>query len=120
MTFVPLLKKFIMVISTPTFSPYTVLQFDTYFLESDAMTGPWRYATYMRMFGPESYFVNIPTKFLGNFTHAIDGSPALAGTLSYSANFAFHPSDAYPTKSGYYWCLQPMRLVLGPRYLALL
>lgn len=39
MTYFPVLHKYIMCVSTPTFSPYTTKQFDTYFLESDAITG---------------------------------------------------------------------------------
>ena len=112
MTYVPLLNKFLMVVSTPTYSPYTVLQFDTYILESDNLTGPWSYVTYMRMFGPEAYFVNFPSKFLGTVV-TTDQGPAYTATLSYSANFAFH-DESNPLHSGYYWCLQPMRFRLGP------
>ena len=61
----PLLSKYIMVIGTSTFSPSMVTQFDTYFLESDDLTGPWSYVTYLSEFGPEAYFVNIPSKFMG-------------------------------------------------------
>jgi hypothetical protein len=47
MTYLAALKKFVMVVSTPTFTPYTTKQFDTYMLESDAMTGPFRLVTYL-------------------------------------------------------------------------
>jgi hypothetical protein len=42
MTWIPAIKKFIVVISTPSFSPYTNKQFDTYFLESDSISGPFK------------------------------------------------------------------------------
>ena len=37
-----------MCISTPTFSPFTTKQFDTYLLESPNITGPFRYISYLR------------------------------------------------------------------------
>ena len=114
LTYFPAMKKFIMVVSTPTYSPYTVLQFDTYLLESDSLTGPFSYVTYMRMFGPEAYFVNFPSKFLGDIVHTAQG-PAQEGVLSFSANFALK-DDAVPRDSGYYWCLQPIRLILSSKF----
>ena len=59
----------------------------------------------MREFGPESYFVNVPSKFV-DATLAADGS--LRVYLSYSANFAFHDS-AKPPGSGYHWTLSELR-----------
>ena len=106
MTYLPAVGKYITCISTPTFSPFTEKQFDTYFLESPNLTGPFSLITYMREFGPESYFVNVPSKFVTNAT-AADGS--LTMYLSYSANFAFH-SGANPPGSGYHWTLQEMKL----------
>jgi hypothetical protein len=70
MSYHPALAKFIMVISTPTVSPSMVGPFDSYFLESDFVTGPWAYVAYIPQFGPEAYFVHIPTKFMGNETVA--------------------------------------------------
>ncbi|CAE7566571.1 unnamed protein product, partial [Symbiodinium sp. CCMP2456] len=65
--------RYIMCISTPTFSPFTKKQFDTYLLESPSITGPFRYISYLREFGPEAYFVNIPSKFLAK-SRGSDGS----------------------------------------------
>jgi hypothetical protein len=59
MSYHPALAKYIMVISTPTVSPSMVGPFDTYFLESDDMTGPWAYVAYIPQFGPEAYFVHM-------------------------------------------------------------
>eukprot|EP00047_Mylnosiga_fluctuans_P007912 m.833 g.833 ORF g.833 m.833 type:complete len:113 (-) comp199_c0_seq2:159-497(-) len=111
MTYVPALGKYLMVVSTPTISPFTVLQFDTYILESDSMTGPWHSVVYMQQFGPEAYFVNIPSKWLSPARPA-PGQPYEA-VLSYSANFAGMKDLAYPTDSGYYWCLLPIRLTVS-------
>jgi hypothetical protein len=38
--------------------------YDTLFLEAEALTGPWRLFCYWRDFGPEAYFVNLPSKFI--------------------------------------------------------
>ena len=52
----------------------------TYVLESSSLTGPWRLVTYMKNFGEQGYFVNLPSKFI-----AKDGRTAW---LCYSGNFA--------------------------------
>ena len=115
MTYVPALKKYITCISTPTFSPFTSEQLDTYFLESDALTGPFKLVEYMTEFGPQAYFVNIPSKFMD----AVPAGAAAAGKanslgmfLSYSANFKF-PNSSNPPGSGYWWSLQQSRFTLG-------
>jgi hypothetical protein len=53
---------------------------DSYILESDDITGPWKLVTYMEHFGEQGYFLNFPTKFIGE-----DGHDAW---LCYSGNFA--------------------------------
>jgi hypothetical protein len=72
MSYHPLLEKYIMVVSTPTESPFTGSDsppfnatYDTYFLESDDITGPWALVSYAARFGPQAYFANIPSKFMG-------------------------------------------------------
>jgi len=60
----PTLSKYILVVSTPSKDDSCVGDFDTYFLESDAITGPWSYISYMASFGPEAYFVHWPSKFM--------------------------------------------------------
>jgi len=69
MSWHPTLSKYIMVVSTPTTKPYTVYHFDTYFLESDSMTGPWSYISYLSSFGPQAYFVHCPSKFMGAISY---------------------------------------------------
>lgn len=66
MSFHPTLQKYIMVVSTPSVSPSCVGPFDTYFLESSDVTGPWSYVSYMAAFGPEAYFVHVPGRFMDN------------------------------------------------------
>eukprot|EP01084_Bolivina_argentea_P119225 211420_1 len=112
MTYFHVLKKYIMVISTPTFSPSMVKQFDTYFLESDNISGPWKYIVYMSEFGPEGYFVHYPSKFLSG---AMNGS-YYEMFLSYSANFAFKSEPAVPPGSGYHWSLQKSRFKLSSNF----
>ena len=80
----PLLRKYIMVVSTPTQSPFSGsdsppfnASYDTYFLESDEITGPWALVSYAAQFGPQAYFANIPSKFMGV---AASGSRAGAGS----------------------------------------
>jgi hypothetical protein len=38
----------------------TVRKVDTYVLESGEIAGPWKLVTYMKNFGEQGYFVNIP------------------------------------------------------------
>ena len=76
MTYIPKDKKYIMSV---TCAPGTSTQrFDTYLLESDHVTGPWKIITYMKNFGEQAYFVNIPSKFITDKTM----------WLCYSANYS--------------------------------
>ncbi len=76
MTYNPGLKKYLMCI---TDGWPTTKSMDTYILESDNVHGPWSMVTYLKDFGPQAYFVNLPTKFISE-----DGKTAW---LCYSANF---------------------------------
>ncbi|ARV16553.1 DUF7402 domain-containing protein [Polaribacter sp. SA4-12] len=75
-TYFPGLKKYIMCI---TDGWPTTASMDSYFLESDKITGPWKIITYMENFGEQSYFLNLPSKFISP-----DGKNAW---LCHSANF---------------------------------
>src|SRR5262249_28914799 len=57
----------------------TVSTMNTFILESDRITGPWKLVTFMERFGIQAYFVNIPSKFI-----SADGKSAW---LCYAANF---------------------------------
>jgi hypothetical protein len=71
------LKKYLMCV---TDGGNTCAKMNTYILESENITGPWKLITYMKDFGEQAYFVNIPSKFISK-----DGKTAW---LLYSANFA--------------------------------
>ena len=140
-SWVPSLAKFIIVISTPTVGCSTVGNFDTYFLESDVITGPYALVSYLPSFGPEAYFVHIPSKFMSRATGrdvppqwrsmpgAAKGMPIVTPIasmatadpywqffLSYSADFASGAPN--PPGSGYHWSLLRSRFALAPDYVA--
>ncbi|RMG63466.1 MAG: DUF4185 domain-containing protein [Chloroflexi bacterium] len=104
-TYNPPLQKYLMCVTDgwPTISTM-----NTFLLESDAITGPWRLITFMEKFGEQGYFVNIPSKFIG-----ADGETFW---LCYSANFTNQPGvfgtrfEANPPGSRYGMCLQEVRL----------
>jgi len=103
-TWVPGLKKYLMCV---TDGWPTVAKMDSYILEADALTGPWRLVTYLKHFGEQAYFLNVPSKFISP-----DGRTVW---LCYSANFspgwngvklAFNPPGGR-----YGLCLHELRLL---------
>jgi len=76
-TWVPGLKKYLMCV---TDGWPTVAEMDSYLLEADRITGPWRMVVYMKEFGEQAYFLNFPSKFI-----SADGRTLW---LCYSANFS--------------------------------
>ncbi len=76
-TYHPVLKKYFMCV---TDGGNTASKMNTYILESDELTGEWKLVSYMKNFGEQAYFVNIPSKFICK-----DGKTAW---LLYSGNFA--------------------------------
>jgi hypothetical protein len=102
------LKKYLMCI---TDGATTMSKFNTYILDSDQITGPWRLITYMKDFGQQAYFVNIPSKFISD-----DG---MTFWLCYSANFTNNYAGtrwlSFPRGSNYHMCLQEVKL-LEPGY----
>ncbi len=86
----------------------TVNEMDTYIMESDSLTGPYKMVHYLKEFGPQAYFVNIPSKFISD-----DGK---SFWLCYSANFKFansvrmNPDAGFPKGSHYALCLQEVKL----------
>jgi hypothetical protein len=107
MTYNRQLKKYFMCV---TDGMVTCTYFNTYILESDRMTGGWRLVTYMKHFGEQAYFVNIPSKFI-----ARDGRTMW---LCYSGNFIPKDKleqlgirlDSKPEGSRYGMCLQEIKL----------
>lgn len=71
------LKKYLMCV---TDGGNTVSKMNTYILESDRLDGDWKIITFLKDFGEQAYFVNIPSKFI-----SIDGRQMW---LLYSGNFA--------------------------------
>lgn len=104
MTYNPGLKKYMMCI---TDGWPTVSTMNTYILESDKVTGPWKLVVFMEKFGEQGYFVNFPSKFISK-----DGRTAW---LCYAANF----TNGYlgtkwqsnPSGSRYGMCLQEVKLL---------
>ena len=98
------MKKYLMCV---TDGGNTVHYFNTYILESDNITGPWRLVTYMKRFGEQAYFVNIPSKFIGK-----DGRTLW---ICYAANFSSGwggiKFKSNPPGSRYGMCLQEVKLL---------
>jgi hypothetical protein len=98
------LRKYLMCV---TDGGNTVSRFHTYILESDKITGPWKIAAYLKNFGEQAYFVNIPSKFIG-----ADGRTLW---LCYAANFSSGWGGitfrSEPPGSRYAMCLQEVRLL---------
>ncbi len=80
---------------------------NSYVLEADEISGPYRMITFMNKFGRQGYFLNFPSKFI-----SADGRTAW---LSYSANFhkAYfgNRTAADPMGSRYAWTLQEVKLL---------
>ncbi len=88
----------------------TVGKMNSYILESNDITGPWKLVTYMKAFGEQGYFLNFPSKFISE-----DGRTLW---LCYSANFSQGWNNvrfkSLPAGSRYGMVLQEVRL-LGPK-----
>ena len=55
------LKKYFMCV---TDGGDTASKMNTYILESNQLDGDWKLVTYLKDFGEQAYFVNIPSKFI--------------------------------------------------------
>ena len=86
-TFSASLKRFLMCVTTAK----GIIQeatMDSYFLEAEDLTGPWRLIDYLPLFGQQAYFLNWISKFEKLDTESAVGVPgAYSGMLSYSADF---------------------------------
>jgi hypothetical protein len=85
----------------------TVSRMNTYLLESDKIDGDWKIITYMKEFGTQAYFVNIPSKFISD-----DGEIMW---LLYSGNFSYDengkPHKVYPPGGHYGITFQKIQFV---------
>lgn len=101
------LRKYLMAV---TDGGNTISAFDTYLLEADRITGPYRLVVYMKHFGEQAYFVNFPSKFISP-----DGRTLW---MCYAANFTngnpnWPKHRANPPGSGYGMVLQQVKLAGG-------
>ena len=101
-TYDPSLHTYLMWVTTPSDGLNTAGTFDQILLESDSLTGPWRLVDYMARFGPQAYFLNVPSKFISG-----DGRTMW---LSYSANYENSAGASTPPGSQYSWVLREMTL----------
>jgi len=106
------LKKYLMCV---TDGWPTAGRMNSYILEADKITGPWRLVTYMKDFGQQGYFLNFPSKFISN-----DGKELW---LCYSANFARDWRDikihSNPPGSRYGLVLHKIKLLDSKAYHAI-
>ncbi|NQT03980.1 MAG: hypothetical protein HQ580_18285 [Planctomycetes bacterium] len=98
------LKKYLMCV---TDGWPTVAKMNSYILESDKITGPWKLVTYMKEFGEQGYFLNFPSKFISEDGHTL--------WLCYSGNFSQGWNNirfkAKPAGSRYGLVLQEIKLL---------
>jgi hypothetical protein len=100
------LGHYLMCVSRPSDGYHSLAPYDTLLLEAEALTGPWHLVHYLRNFGRQAYFVNVPSKFISS-----DGGRLW---LCYSANFSAmleQPHESNPPGSRYGLCLQELQLV---------
>ena len=64
MTYNPGLNKYFMCITDGHRGTTSRKEYTSYILESDQLTGPWKIVAHMVDFGPQAYFLNIPSKFI--------------------------------------------------------
>ncbi len=107
MTYNAPLRKYLLCV---TDGGNTVSYFNSYLLESDHIAGPWKLVSYLKHFGEQAYFVNIPSKFI-----SLDGRTLW---LCYAANFSQGWNGvkfaSRPPGSRYGMCLQEVKLLPAP------
>lgn len=98
------LKKYLMCV---TDGWPTCAKMNSYILEADQITGPWKLVSYMKEFGEQGYFLNFPSKFI-----SADGRTLW---LCYSGNFATNWNSmaiqSNPAGSHYGLVLQEVKLL---------
>ena len=84
----------------------TVATMNSYVLEANAITGPWRMVTYMKDFGQQAYFLNFPSKFM-----APDGRHLwLCYSGAFAENWLKGPLEENPPGSRYGMVMQQVQL----------
>ena len=103
-TYVPQLQKYLMCI---TDGWPTVAKMDSYILEADEITGPWKMVAYLEDFGEQAYFLNFPSKFISE-----DGRTLwLCYSANFSANWNGIKLGLNPPGGRYGLCLHELRLL---------
>jgi hypothetical protein len=113
MTYNSKLEKYLMCVTNGHKDSTSRGYYDTYLLESDNITGPWKIITYMKNFGPQAYFVNIPSKFISSNGEKM--------WLCYSANYMYSKKrndpdflkTTIPPGSAYSLSLHEIKLLLN-------
>jgi hypothetical protein len=99
------LERYIMFVS---YGEHTRSKFNTYILESEKITGPWKLISYLKDFGEQAYFAHTPSKFLSE-----DGKTAW---LFYSANFQspnyIEKHKSFPPGSDYGLSIQEIEFIM--------
>jgi hypothetical protein len=84
---------------------------DSYLLEADTPTGPWRWVTFLEHFGSQAYFLNFPTRFI-----SADGATAwLCYSANHSNQYSGRDLPVDPPGSGYSLCLHEVELLPGKK-----
>jgi len=109
MTYNASLKKYLMCI---TDGWPTAGKMNSYILESDNVTGPWKLVVYMKHFGQQGYFLNFPSKFISE-----NGRKAwLCYSANYFSSYRNEVIEADPPGSHYGLVLQEIELLSKEMY----
>ena len=90
--------------------------FDTWFLESDDITGLWSLVTFMTNFGPQVYFSNFSSKF--SDTKADTKTKTFDAFLMYSTNYDPGHGGSNPPNSAYHMNMQQSWISLSDAFAA--
>ncbi|HEY2902857.1 MAG TPA: hypothetical protein VGL59_19905 [Polyangia bacterium] len=66
MTYIAPLQKYLLAVSRPHDGFNNYGGFDTFFLEADSVTGPFRMVQYLQNFGVGAYYVTMPSRFISD------------------------------------------------------
>ena len=98
------LKRYFMCVTDGT---NTTGFFNSYLLEAERITGPYRMVKYLRHFGEQAYFLNLPSRFISP-----DGRTMwLCYAANFAANWGGNKIGSNPPGSRYGMCLQEIKLI---------
>lgn len=96
-TYLPAHQRFVMCV---TDGWPTIKKMDSYILEASTLEGPWRLVAHLEEFGPQGYFLNIPSKFA-----TADGRAWLVFSANYTNHLLGSGFEPDPTIARYAMCL---------------